>query len=101
MRATNDDALFSVFQSGLLKELDRHRAVLRLRIFRFGRWATQFGGKKTTEFLVNAAVERKLSIIRDTYAALYDEASSRRAEWMEILITVLIAGEVMLALIRH
>ena len=51
--------------------------------------------------LVNAAVERKLSIIRDTYTALYDEASSRRAEWMEILITVLIAGEVMLALIRH
>ena len=51
--------------------------------------------------LVNAAVERKLAIIRDTYSALYDEASSRRAELMELLITVLIAGEIVLALLRH
>ncbi len=51
--------------------------------------------------LVNAAVERKLAIIRDTYTALYDEASSRRAELMELLITVLIAGEIVLALVRH
>ena len=51
--------------------------------------------------LVNAAVDRKLAIIRDTYTALYDEASSRRAELMELLITVLIAGELLLALVRH
>ncbi len=51
--------------------------------------------------LVSAAVERKLSIIRDTYTALYDEASSRRAELMELLITVLIAAEIVLAVMRH
>lgn len=51
--------------------------------------------------LVSAAVERKLAIIRDTYIALYDEASSRRAELMELLITALIAGEIVLALVRH
>ena len=51
--------------------------------------------------LVSAAVERKLAIIRDTYTALYDEASSRRAELMEFLITVLIAAEIVLALVRH
>jgi hypothetical protein len=51
--------------------------------------------------LVSAAVERKLAIIRDTYTALYDEASSRRAELMELLIVALITGEVVLALVRH
>jgi hypothetical protein len=51
--------------------------------------------------LVSAAVERKLAIIRDTYTALYDEASSRRAELLELLITVLIAAEIVLALLRH
>lgn len=50
---------------------------------------------------VSAAVERKLAIIRDTYAALYDEASSRRAELLEVLITLLIAAEIVLALVRH
>ncbi len=49
---------------------------------------------------VNAAVERKLAIIRDTYAALYDESSSRRAELMEFLILLLIAVEIVLALVR-
>jgi len=48
---------------------------------------------------VSAAVDRKLSIIRDTYTALHDEASSRRAELMEFLITVLIVIEVVLALV--
>jgi hypothetical protein len=47
---------------------------------------------------VAAAVERKLAIVRDTYAALYDEASSRRAELLEIAIVVLIVAEIGLAL---
>jgi len=48
---------------------------------------------------VSAAVDRKLSIIRDTYTALHDEASAQRAELLELLITVLIVIEVVLALI--
>ena len=48
---------------------------------------------------VSAAVDRKLSIIRDTYTALHDEASARRAELLELLITVLIVIEVVLAVI--
>ena len=50
---------------------------------------------------LSAAVDRKLSIIRDTYAALYEEASSRRAELLEIAIVVLILIELVLALVRH
>ncbi len=51
--------------------------------------------------LVSAAVERKLSIIRDTYAALYDEASGARSEALEVAIVVLIVIELVLALLRH
>jgi len=50
---------------------------------------------------VSAAVDRKLAIIRDTYAALYDEASSRRAEILEIAIVLLIVIEIVLAALRH
>ena len=50
--------------------------------------------------IVSAAVGRKLAIIRDTYAALNDEASARRAEWLEIAILVLILIEVILLLLR-
>jgi hypothetical protein len=50
---------------------------------------------------VSAAVDRKLSIIRDTYTALYEEASAGRAELMELAILVLIALEIVLALLRH
>lgn len=50
---------------------------------------------------VSAAVDRKLAIIRDTYTALYDEASSRRAEILEIAIVLLIVMEIVLALVRH
>ncbi|WP_028080835.1 hypothetical protein [Solimonas soli] len=46
------------------------------------------------------AVDRKLAIVRDTYIALYDEASSRRAELLEITIIALIALELVLALLR-
>ncbi len=50
---------------------------------------------------VSAAVDRKLAIIRDTYAALYDEASSRRAELLEVAIVLLIAIEILLAVFRR
>ncbi len=50
---------------------------------------------------VSAAVDRKLAIVRDTYTALYDEASGSRAELMEIAVIALIALEIMLALWRR
>ena len=49
---------------------------------------------------VNAAVERKLAIIRDTYSALYDESSASRTELMEFLIIVLILAEIIIALVH-
>ena len=49
---------------------------------------------------VSAAVDRKLSIIRDTYAALHDEASSSRSGLLEIIIVVMIAVEIVLAIVR-
>lgn len=49
---------------------------------------------------LSAAVDRKLAIIRDTYTALYDEASSRRAELLELAIVLLIVFEIVLALAR-
>jgi len=51
--------------------------------------------------LVSHAVDRKLSIIRDTYTALYDETSSIRSTWMEAAILVLILVELILAVVRH
>ena len=50
---------------------------------------------------VSNAVDRKLAIIRDTYAALYDEASSSRSELMEAAILLLILVEIVLALLRR
>ena len=50
---------------------------------------------------VSAAVDRKLSIIRDTYTALYDEASGGRSALLEIAILLLIMVEVVLAVWRH
>ena len=49
---------------------------------------------------VNAAVDRKLAIIRDTYSALYDESSASRTELMELLIIILIMAEIVIALVR-
>ncbi|HEY4040915.1 MAG TPA: hypothetical protein VGM32_03620 [Rhodopila sp.] len=49
---------------------------------------------------VSAAVDRKLSIIRDTYTALYDEAHASRSEVLEIIILVMIAVEIVLAVVR-
>lgn len=49
---------------------------------------------------VNAAVDRKLAIIRETYAALHEDAAGARAELLEIAILLLIVAEVVLSL-RH
>lgn len=49
---------------------------------------------------LGAAVDRKLAIIRDTYGALYEEASSRRAELLELAIVLLIVFEIALALVK-
>jgi hypothetical protein len=50
---------------------------------------------------VSEAVDRKLAIIRDTYAALYEEASGKRAELLELAIIVLIVVEIVIAILRH
>ncbi len=50
---------------------------------------------------LSASVERKLAIIQDTCAALYEETSSRRAELLEIAIALLLVREVLLSLLRH
>ncbi len=50
---------------------------------------------------VSAAVDRKLSIVRDTYAALYAEASGSRGELLEVAIVVLIVIEIAIALLHH
>jgi hypothetical protein len=49
---------------------------------------------------VSAAVDRKLSIIRDTYTALYDEAHASRSEVLEVIILILIGVEIVLAIVR-
>jgi NTP pyrophosphatase (non-canonical NTP hydrolase) len=43
------------------------------------------------------AVDRKLAIIRDTYTALYDEATAARAEYLELAIVLLIVLEIVMA----
>jgi hypothetical protein len=50
---------------------------------------------------VSASVDRKLAIIRDTYSALYEEASAGRTALVEYAIVALIAIEIVLALLRH
>lgn len=50
---------------------------------------------------VSAALDRKLSIIRDTYTSLYNEASSSRSALMELAIMLLIVIEVVMAVLRH
>ena len=49
---------------------------------------------------LSAAVDRKLSIIRDTYTALHEEAAGTRSEVLEIAVIVLIAIEVVMAFLR-
>jgi hypothetical protein len=48
---------------------------------------------------VATAVDRKLAIIRDTYTALYDEATAARAEYLEMAIVLLIVFEIVLAFV--
>jgi hypothetical protein len=50
---------------------------------------------------VSKAVDRKLAIIRDSYAALYEEASGKRGELLELAIIVLIVLEIVIAVVRH
>lgn len=50
---------------------------------------------------VGAAVDRKLAIIRDSYTALYEEASGARAAFLEVVVVALIALEIVLALLRY
>lgn len=57
-----------------------------LELFRFRFWT--------------ASIDRKLSLIRDTYTALYDESVATRAEWLEIAIVGLIVLEIVMALFR-
>ncbi|MHB1225655.1 MAG: hypothetical protein ACYC2G_16630 [Gemmatimonadaceae bacterium] len=45
-----------------------------------------------------AGIDRKLAIIRDTYAMLNGEAQSRRAEALELAIVLLIVAEIVMAL---
>ena len=49
---------------------------------------------------LSASVDRKLAIIRDTYTALYEEASSHRAEVLEIAVVLLITLEIAITLFR-
>jgi hypothetical protein len=49
---------------------------------------------------VSAAVDRKLATIRDTYAALYDEATVARGTLLEVVIVVLIMVEIVLAVLH-
>lgn len=50
---------------------------------------------------LSAALDRKLAIIRDTYNALYEEASGARAELLELAIILLIALEIVITVMRH
>jgi hypothetical protein len=46
-------------------------------------------------------IERKLRILRETYAMLHSEAQAARAELLEIAIVVLIVAELAVALLNH
>lgn len=48
-----------------------------------------------------AAVDRKLTIIRDTYTALFDEAATARAEILEATIVALILFEIVMAFVER
>jgi hypothetical protein len=50
---------------------------------------------------VSAAVDRKIAIVRDTYAALYAESLDARGVLLEIAIVVLIILELGVAIFRH
>ena len=54
-----------------------------LELFRIRYWA--------------GSIDRKLSLMRDVYTALYDEAVATRAEWLEAAIVLLIVFEIVMA----
>jgi len=47
-----------------------------------------------------SGIDRKLAILRDTYAMLNSEAQAARSETLEIAIVVLIVGELAVASLR-
>jgi hypothetical protein len=47
-----------------------------------------------------AGIDRKLAILRETYAMLNDEAQAARSEALEIAIVLLIVGEIVMAVVR-
>jgi hypothetical protein len=47
-----------------------------------------------------SGIERKLGILRETYAMLNSEAQATRAELLEIAIIVLIVAELLLGILR-
>jgi len=47
-----------------------------------------------------SGIDRKLAILRDTYAMLNSEAQAARSETLEIAIVVLIVGELAVAFLR-
>jgi hypothetical protein len=49
---------------------------------------------------VSAAVDRKLALIRDTCAALYQESSASRTTHIELLIIILVLAAIVIALVR-
>ncbi len=46
-------------------------------------------------------IDRKLSLLRETYAMLHAEAQAWRAEILEVAIVILIVAELVAALVRH
>ena len=46
-------------------------------------------------------MDRKLSLVRETYGMLNAEAQAARAEALELAIVVLIVAEIVLALMKH
>ncbi len=48
-----------------------------------------------------SGIDRKLTIMRDTYAMLNAEAQAARAEALEVIVVVLILIEIVLAVLRH
>lgn len=53
------------------------------------------------EWTLRRRIDRKLRILRETYAMLNSEAQAARAERLEIAIVLLIVAELVLAVARH
>jgi hypothetical protein len=64
-----------------------HLYASALSLFRVDTWAD--------------GVRTKLALVRDAYQALYDEAATTRAEYLEIAIVALILFEIVWTLVQH